>query len=136
MVYAISIILESVLDISFLQTLGIIGVITIVYSLQGGMKAVVYGDMIQMIILFVGILICMFYGLSYLDGWAELSEKLDPARLQAVDFSSWGFREGEEFGFGVDLGVCTQKLHVRGPIGPHTLTASKYVIWGDGGIHA
>lgn len=43
--------------------------------------------------------------------------------------------DGAAFGHGVDLGVCTQKLHLRGPIGPHTLTCSKYVVWGDGHVH-
>ena len=50
--------------------------------------------------------------------------------------ASTRFAEGKDFGFGVDLGVSTQKLHVRGPIGPRTLTVSKYVVWGDGGVHA
>lgn len=43
--------------------------------------------------------------------------------------------DGAAFGHAVDLGVCTQKLHLRGPIGPHTLTCSKYVVWGDGHVH-
>jgi SSS family transporter len=99
MVYAVSIIIESVLDISFFTTLGIIGVITLVYSLQGGMKAVVYGDMIQMIILFFGIVICMAFGLSEMGGWDSFVQQVDRSRLEAVDFSGWGFSEGEEFGF-------------------------------------
>jgi SSS family transporter len=99
MVYAVSIILESVLDISFWNTLGVIGVITLIYSLQGGMKAVVYGDMIQMIILFVGIIACLFFGLSELGGWESFTSQLDRSRLEAVDFSSLGFQKGEEFGF-------------------------------------
>lgn len=99
MVYAVSIILESVLQISFWNTLGVIGVITLIYSLQGGMKAVVYGDMIQMIILFIGIIACLFFGLSELGGWESFTNQLDRSRLDAVDFSSLGFQKGEEFGF-------------------------------------
>jgi SSS family transporter len=99
MVYAVSIILESVLQISFWNTLAIIGVITLVYSLQGGMKAVVYGDMIQMFILFFGIIACLAFGLLELGGWEAFTAQLDRSRLDAVDFSSLGFQEGEEFGF-------------------------------------
>ncbi len=99
MVYAVSIIIESVLDISFFTTLAIIGVITLIYSLQGGMKAVVYGDMIQMIILFLGIVLCMGYGLAEIGGWEAFTAQLDRSRLEAVDFQGWGFSEGEEFGF-------------------------------------
>ncbi len=99
MVYAVSIILESVLQINFFHTLLIIGVITLIYSFQGGMKAVVYGDMIQMIILFVGIIACMGYGLHHLGGWDVFVSKMDTSRLTAVDFNSFGFQAGEEFGF-------------------------------------
>ncbi|MCO6491073.1 MAG: sodium:solute symporter [Phaeodactylibacter sp.] len=99
MIYAVSIILESVLDISFFSTLALIGVITLIYSLQGGMKAVVYGDMIQMIILFIGIIACMVFGLVEVGGWDNFLANLDRSRLEAVDFSSLGFSKGEEFGF-------------------------------------
>ena len=99
MVYAVSIILESVLEISFWNTLAVIGVITLIYSLQGGMKAVVYGDMIQMFILFFGIIACLGFGLHELGGWDAFTSQLDRSRLDAVDFGSLGFQEGDEFGF-------------------------------------
>ena len=60
-VFAIALILQAVLDISFHYTILLIIVVTIVYSYMGGMKAVVWGDAIQMIILFVGLLICLVY---------------------------------------------------------------------------
>ncbi|MEZ4687399.1 MAG: hypothetical protein R3B47_15420 [Bacteroidia bacterium] len=50
------------MNIDFVYTILIISVITIVYSWQGGMKAVVWGDAIQMIILFAGLVICFFVG--------------------------------------------------------------------------
>ncbi|WP_421879336.1 sodium:solute symporter [Marinoscillum sp.] len=99
MIYAVALILTSVMDIPFWQTVVLIGVITVVYSYQGGMKAVVYGDMIQMIILFVGILICFGYGLAYLGGWETFTALLDRDRLQAVDFSSLGIGNSDGFGF-------------------------------------
>ncbi|MEL6845573.1 MAG: sodium transporter, partial [Bacteroidota bacterium] len=99
MIYTVALILTSVMDIPMWQTILIIGIVTLVYSYQGGMKAVVYGDMIQMIILMIGIVICMVAGLHYLGGWDVFAERLDPARLQAVNFSSMGFSKGDEFGF-------------------------------------
>ncbi len=99
MVYAVALILTSVLDIPFWQTIIVIGAITLIYSYQGGMKAVVYGDVIQMIILFVGILICFGYGLHYLGGWDSFLEQVERPRLEAVDFGSLGFKKGESFGF-------------------------------------
>lgn len=99
MIYTVALILTSVMDIPMWQTIVIIGVVTLIYSYQGGMKAVVYGDMIQMIILFLGMLICLFAGLHYLGGWSAFTANLDTERLTAVDFGSMGFTEGEEFGF-------------------------------------
>ncbi len=99
MIYAIALILASVIGIPFYITVLLIGIITIIYSIQGGMKAVVYGDMIQMIILFLGIIICFGYGLNYLGGWGEFTTLLDTDRLNAVDFGSFGFQKGESFGF-------------------------------------
>ena len=44
------------------------------------------------------------------------------------------FSDGEEFGFGAEIGISTQKLHARGPLGLDALTSIKYVINGDGQI--
>ncbi|MFT6133817.1 MAG: SSS family transporter [Cyclobacteriaceae bacterium] len=99
MIYAIALILASVMGIPFWQTVLGIGVITIIYSLQGGMKAVVYGDMVQMIILFVGIIVCFGFGLHYLGGWSSFTAQVDHSRLWVVDFNSFGFKKGESFGF-------------------------------------
>ncbi len=99
MIYTVALILGSVMNIPMWLTIIIIGVVTLVYSYQGGMKAVVYGDMIQMIILFLGIIICLISGLYYIGGWEVFVEQVDRDRLLAVDFNSMGFEKGEEFGF-------------------------------------
>jgi glutamate-5-semialdehyde dehydrogenase len=48
--------------------------------------------------------------------------------------ASTRFTDGEEFGFGAEIGISTQKLHARGPMGLRELTTAKYVIEGDGQI--
>lgn len=98
MIYTVAIILESVMSIPMWQSIVLIGIVTMIYSYQGGMKAVVYGDMIQMIILFIGIIICFGFGLKELGGWSNFSAQVDPERLTAVDFSKLGF-SNDEFGF-------------------------------------
>ena len=99
MIYTVALILTSVMSIPMWATIVLIGIVTLIYSYQGGMKAVVYGDVIQMVILFLGIIICLGYGLHYVGGWESFTEMVDRDRLTAVDFNSLGFAKGEEFGF-------------------------------------
>ena len=44
------------------------------------------------------------------------------------------FTDGGEFGLGAEIGISTQKLHARGPMGLKELTTMKYLISGDGQI--
>jgi glutamate-5-semialdehyde dehydrogenase len=48
--------------------------------------------------------------------------------------ASTRFTDGAEFGFGAEIGISTQKLHARGPMGLPELTSTKYVVTGDGQI--
>ncbi len=48
--------------------------------------------------------------------------------------ASTRFTDGGEFGFGAEIGISTQKLHARGPMGLPEMTSSKYVVVGDGHV--
>jgi glutamate-5-semialdehyde dehydrogenase len=48
--------------------------------------------------------------------------------------ASTRFSDGEQFGYGSEIGISTQKLHARGPLGLRELTACKYVVWGSGQV--
>lgn len=48
--------------------------------------------------------------------------------------ASTRFTDGFEFGFGAEIGISTQKMHARGPMGLEQLTSVKYIIYGDGQI--
>ena len=59
-------------------------------------------------------------------------QKVDAAAVYVN--ASTRFTDGEEFGFGAEIGISTQKLHARGPMGLKELTTNKYIIYGNGQI--
>ncbi len=97
-VYAVSLILTSILQLSFMQTILIISVVTIVYSLEGGMKAIVYSEVAQMIIKVLGIFIIIYFGLKQIGGWDMFIQNVDTKRLEVLRFRNTGF-DSQEFGF-------------------------------------
>lgn len=50
--------------------------------------------------------------------------------------ASTRFTDGFEFGFGAEIGISTQKLHARGPMGLEALTSSKFIIYGNGQVRS
>ena len=50
--------------------------------------------------------------------------------------ASTRFTDGGEFGFGAEIGISTQKMHARGPMGPQALTTVKYIVTGDGAVRS
>ena len=50
--------------------------------------------------------------------------------------ASTRFTDGEQFGFGAEIGISTQKLHARGPMGLTELTSTTYVVTGDGQVRS
>lgn len=67
--------------------------------------------------------------------YANSQKFLDEVDAAAVYVNaSTRFTDGFEFGFGAEIGISTQKLHARGPMGLKELTTTKYIIYGNGQI--
>jgi len=96
-IYATAIILNSVMGIDFWTSILIIGAITIIYSLQGGMKAVVWSDTIQMILIFLGVITIGAFALYNIGGIDVFMANVDEQRLKVIRVSSLGF-SGDEWG--------------------------------------
>ncbi|HKH50289.1 MAG TPA: glutamate-5-semialdehyde dehydrogenase [Mycobacterium sp.] len=60
----------------------------------------------------------------------RFSDRVDAAAVMVN--ASTAFTDGEQFGFGAEIGISTQKLHARGPMGLPELTSTKWIVWGDG----
>ena len=62
----------------------------------------------------------------------QFQDEIDAAAVYVN--ASTRFTDGFEFGFGAEIGISTQKLHARGPMGLEALTTTKYIIFGNGQI--
>ncbi|PRC47751.1 gamma-glutamyl-phosphate reductase, partial [Mycobacterium sp. ITM-2017-0098] len=60
----------------------------------------------------------------------RFTDRVDAAAVMVN--ASTAFTDGEQFGFGAEIGISTQKLHARGPMGLSELTSTKWIVWGDG----
>ena len=80
------------------------------------------------------------YGTGHSEAIITNSYENSQKFLQRVDAAavyvnaSTRFTDGSEFGFGAEIGISTQKLHARGPMGLNELTTNKYIIYGNGQI--
>ena len=78
------------------------------------------------------------YGSGHTEAIVTTSQRAARQFVALVDAAavmvnaSTPFTDGEEFGFGAEIGISTQKLHARGPMGLPELTSTKYVVVGDG----
>lgn len=80
------------------------------------------------------------YGTGHSEAIITNSYENSQKFLQRVDAAavyvnaSTRFTDGSEFGFGAEIGISTQKLHARGPMGLNELTTNKYIIYGNGQV--
>jgi glutamate-5-semialdehyde dehydrogenase len=62
----------------------------------------------------------------------KFTERVDAAALYVN--ASTRFTDGGEYGLGAEIGISTQKLHARGPMGLEELTTTKYIVYGEGQV--
>lgn len=80
------------------------------------------------------------YNTAHSESIITLDDKTAEKFLNEIDSAcvywnvSTRFSDGNEFGFGAEIGISTQKLHARGPMGLEALTSYKYVIYGNGQV--
>ncbi len=97
-VLAGGLILSTALSISTAWAILLIGVVTLIYDVLGGIKVVILSDVLQMIIIVLGIMICggmAWYLVGIESAWSHLS----PERFQILDFKRWGFSPDGQYAF-------------------------------------
>jgi len=126
-VYASAIVLSVCLGLSLELTILIMGGVTIVYDTIGGITAVVYSDVIQMVILMVGIMLCIGFAIDMVGDLETVLETLPLSRRHAIDWSSglqtaggapfWAFLVGGFFlytaYYGTDQSQVQRELSAR-----------------------
>jgi SSS family solute:Na+ symporter len=98
-VYGISLVLMVCLDIPFWVAVLLLGGITVLYDVLGGMRAVIWSDVIQVVVLFGAILAAIAVAIHLVGGLEEVFVMFDSRRLQAVDFGHHGLGDGKTFAF-------------------------------------
>lgn len=123
-VYASALVLEVCLGLPLWQTIVLIGVVTVIYDTIGGMAAVVYSDVVQMVVLLLGLGACIYFAADAVGGAGAVIQGLEPARWRAFDPSTglgdngrapfWGFLVGGLFlyvsYYGVDQSQAQRAL--------------------------
>lgn len=91
-------IISTALGISTTMAILTMGLVTIIYDIFGGIRAVILSDVIQMGIIFLGLLVCAGAAVA-LAGWDAAWSQLEPGRREILDFSRWGFEAGGTYAF-------------------------------------
>jgi SSS family solute:Na+ symporter len=98
-VYSISLVVELISGLSFFWSVLLLGAITVLYDVLGGIRAVMYSDVLQMAILVAVLLLLFTLLLTSAGGLGALLDAVPPARRTAVDFGHHGLGDGYDFAF-------------------------------------
>ncbi|WP_115717562.1 sodium:solute symporter family transporter [Gallaecimonas mangrovi] len=98
-VYGISLVIELITGLPFFWSVVLIGAITLLYDVLGGIRAVIYSDVLQMLILVVVLLGLLALLLADLGGFSGIFSALPSGRVKSLDFAATGLGDGQTFAF-------------------------------------
>ena len=98
-IYAAAILLSIILDAPLWASILLMGSISIVYTTIGGISADIWSDVIQLVLLWAGTFVVLWFAVAAGGGWAEVIAHIPAERFRAVDFASHGIGDGRAFGF-------------------------------------
>lgn len=98
-IYSIALVIELITGVSFLQAVLILGVFTVAYDVLGGIRGVVYSDVIQLTVLVVVLVMVLCLLIGDAGGLVEMFQGIPGERLTILDFSHHGLGDGQTFAF-------------------------------------
>lgn len=98
-VYSIALVVELITGLGFFWSVVLLGVVTVVYDVLGGIRAVIYSDVLQMSILVLVLVFLLIILMDMSGGFSGMLNAFDAERRSAVDFTSHGLGDGQDFAF-------------------------------------
>jgi len=98
-VYSIAIVIDLITGLGFFWSVLLLGGFTVVYDVFGGIRGVIYSDVLQLVILAGVLLLILFTLAEDSGGLGQMIASLDPDRRQTLDFSHHGLGDGQTFAF-------------------------------------
>ncbi|MEK9927523.1 MAG: sodium:solute symporter [Halieaceae bacterium] len=98
-VYSIALVIDLITGVGFFWSVMLLGTFTVVYDIFGGIRGVIYSDVIQLLILVMVLTLLLVLLTDSAGGFTALLNDFDPQRRQAIDLSHHGFGDGHTFAF-------------------------------------
>lgn len=98
-VYSVAIVIDLITGLGFVGAVLILGVFTVIYDVLGGIRGVIYSDVIQLLVLVVMLVIVLVSLVGAAGGLDAMWKAFAPDRRVTLDFTSHGLGDGETFGF-------------------------------------
>ncbi|MCK7596951.1 sodium:solute symporter [Microbulbifer sp. CAU 1566] len=98
-VYSIALVIDLITGLGFAASVLLLGAFTVVYDVMGGIRGVIYSDVIQLLILAVMLLVVLLMLVDASGGFAPMWQSFSDARKTTLDFAHHGFGDGQTFAF-------------------------------------
>jgi SSS family solute:Na+ symporter len=96
-VYSIALVVDLITGMGFFWSVMLLGVFTVVYDIFGGIRGVIYSDVIQLLILVLVLVLMLMMLSNNAGGFEAMLSDFDPTRRQAIDLAHHGFGDGQTF---------------------------------------
>ena len=98
-VYSIALVIDLITGIGFTASVVLLGAFTVVYDVMGGIRGVIYSDVLQLLILAAMLVLVLIFLVDASGGFTQMWQSFDAGRKTTLDFSHHGFGDGQTFAF-------------------------------------